>query len=603
MQLIKKIEINYLRSLYSLTVTNAGDLNLIFGRNDSGKSNLLRALNLFFNGSTDPGREFDFNLDMSDPRKSEAREAKGRQFIWIRLTFKVPTNYRGSLGKEISVKKQWNREGILTESVSPALDSAGKQARLTRFLNDIDFTYIPAIKDLNVYADLIERVYGAAAETEEIKQATTGFINAIGGQTSALTNELTGIFGSPTRLAPPTEMERLFRNLDFAHGDEGHSLLRQKGDGVKARHLPEILRFINENEARKKLFLWGFEEPENSLDLGAAETEANRFASFAARTDTQVFVTSHSPAFYLAQASLGVELSRIFIRKQTKIGDGPMSPKNAASQIDRLDDAEKYMEDAGLLQLPFVIRKMSAQNEELNARKEEATRLRKKLEELTKPTLFVEGKHDVSIFRKAIARSTADENISVKQLGGTPSTTESLFNAVIKQGGINSAAPTLFLFDNDKAGRNAHRKLCKLPAATKPIEHEENVFVWVLRQTDSFSEFTSKFGIAENQSFFTAEFMFPAEQAAKLAVELTKGRNDQNTRNWRQTIHGDYWNSLPQTTVLRLLAAEEASPEWLYARGVPDAIKAQFDQEAAKKGLNTDHIDAVTRVVCELLNP
>lgn len=68
MKLIKKIEINYLRSLYRLEVKDVGDLNVIFGRNDSGKSNLLRGLNLFFNGDTEPTREFDFELDMSDIR-------------------------------------------------------------------------------------------------------------------------------------------------------------------------------------------------------------------------------------------------------------------------------------------------------------------------------------------------------------------------------------------------------------------------------------------------------------------------------------------------------------------------------------------------------
>ena len=293
MRLIKKVEINYLRSLYSATLDNVAPLNIVFGRNDSGKSNFLRALNLFFNEMTEPSRDFDFNLDMSDDRKREARDVKGRQFIWIKITFDVPTNYRGALGNEITVKRQWNRDEEWNQTVFPSLDTPGKQARLTRFLNDIDFTYIPAIKDLNVYADLIERMYGAAAETEALKIATNAFVDAIEGQTTELSTQLTNLFGSPARLAPPTEMSRLFRNLDFAHGSEGHSLLRQKGDGIKARHLPELLRFINAKETRKRLFLWGFEEPENSLDLGAAEAEAERFADFAKRDDTQIFVTSH----------------------------------------------------------------------------------------------------------------------------------------------------------------------------------------------------------------------------------------------------------------------------------------------------------------------
>jgi hypothetical protein len=81
-------------------------MNLIFGRNDSGKSNVIRALNLFFNGEIEPGRELDFGIDFSDIRREEARSVKGRQFISIRVDFGVPSNYRKSLGSSVSVKRQ-----------------------------------------------------------------------------------------------------------------------------------------------------------------------------------------------------------------------------------------------------------------------------------------------------------------------------------------------------------------------------------------------------------------------------------------------------------------------------------------------------------------
>jgi len=390
--------VRYLRSLYELNLDKAGDLNVVFGRNDSGKSNLLRAMNLFFNGKTEPYQAFDFNLDMSDPRKAEARAVKGKQFFWIKITFTCPRNYQNALGNEIVIKKQWNREGNMTQTTMGGKDI--NQARLTRFLNEINFTYIPAVKDMNVYADLIERMYGAAAETPELTSATTDFIDAISGQASALTKQLTAIFQTEAKLAPPTDMQRLFRNLDFSHGADRHSLFRQKGDGVKARHLPEILHFINQNEAGNKYYLWGFEEPENSLDQGAAKDEAARFADFAKRDDTQIFVTSHSPAFYLSEADTGANIRRFFITKQEKNDAGEITPKNAAKPIDKIADAEIEMEQAGLLQLPFVIRKMDEHQKALEESEKvqskqaaEVDALKNTISELTKPTLFVEGKH------------------------------------------------------------------------------------------------------------------------------------------------------------------------------------------------------------------
>lgn len=443
MKLIKRVEVNYLRSLYKASLNENGDVSIIFGRNDSGKSNVLRALNLFFNDETEPKAGTDFDLDMSTIRKSEAQRAKGRQFIWIKVTFSIPQNFRRSLGEEVTVKKQWNRDGNITETIWPSDISF---AQLTKLRNQIDFTYIPAIKDLEVYADLIERMYGAAAETTDLQQATENFVGAIQGETQGLSDQLTELFGGPARLSPPTEMKRLFRNLDFAHGEEGHSLLRQKGDGIKARHLPELLRFINESESGKKYFIWGFEEPENSLDLGAADAEASRFSEFGKRSDTQIFITSHSPAFYLTKAPDNqTTVRRYFVTKQTTDGDANVSPQDAVSSIDDLSQAEKSMGDAGLLQLPYVIKSLSDLKEYNQRLEKDVESMRKVIAELQDPTVFVEGTHDVTTFT-AKFRDQGRNDINVIPLGGTPKSSSELISAVLKNEGVIGRQPLFYPF-------------------------------------------------------------------------------------------------------------------------------------------------------------
>ncbi|MCB9982720.1 MAG: AAA family ATPase [Rhodospirillales bacterium] len=47
MELISKLEIAYFRSIYSATLHSCTDLNALIGGNDAGKSNILKALNLF----------------------------------------------------------------------------------------------------------------------------------------------------------------------------------------------------------------------------------------------------------------------------------------------------------------------------------------------------------------------------------------------------------------------------------------------------------------------------------------------------------------------------------------------------------------------------
>ena len=49
---IKKITIKNFRSIVNETI-DFSDFNCFVGKNDSGKSNVLKALNLFFNGKTD----------------------------------------------------------------------------------------------------------------------------------------------------------------------------------------------------------------------------------------------------------------------------------------------------------------------------------------------------------------------------------------------------------------------------------------------------------------------------------------------------------------------------------------------------------------------
>ena len=47
--MIGKVEIQYFRSIYRVTISDINDINIFSGKNDAGKSNVLKALNLFFN--------------------------------------------------------------------------------------------------------------------------------------------------------------------------------------------------------------------------------------------------------------------------------------------------------------------------------------------------------------------------------------------------------------------------------------------------------------------------------------------------------------------------------------------------------------------------
>lgn len=604
MKLLKKVETHYFRSLYHCTLPNLAHQNVIFGRNDSGKSNLLRALNLFFNDESEFNRHLDFEIDLSDIRRQQAREGKTRQFIWVKITFSVPENYVNSLGEEISIKRQWNRDGVMNETVHTKNGFKHNSQRLTRFLNDIDFTYIPAVKGLDVFGDLIERIYSAAAGSSNISEATDSFIGALGNETRQLTNQLGALFGGPARFSEPTDMSEIFRTLDISHGQENHSLLRQKGDGIKARHIPELLRYINETEARSRFYIWGFEEPENSLDLGAAAIEAQRFREFSLRDDTQIFLTTHSPAFYQSSLTEEAEIRRFFISKQRSF-DGGVAPSNAAQEIDTLDQADDKMQEAGLLQLPTVIRHIEYLNTQLDNASQEAAKLRRKLAELQNPTLFVEGKSDIPHLDAAFARLGVGDEISVKEMSGSAKKDASaIISNLVISGGFSANNKALLLFDNDNKGREALKKVAGLPPDRRPQASifAPNLFAWSLAITDEFKDFIDRHSIPVNAWSFPIEFCFPAEPTMQVCLNIANkylGKYD----DWRLKVHGDYFTKCSQETYLSLQSAEEHLPDWFFARGVPSGLKVEMHKVLLSDQFDPhrSHIDVIAKEACELL--
>ena len=59
---ISSIRIKNFRSIRNELITSK-DFNIFVGLNDAGKSNVLKALNLFFTGETDYGKKFSFSND------------------------------------------------------------------------------------------------------------------------------------------------------------------------------------------------------------------------------------------------------------------------------------------------------------------------------------------------------------------------------------------------------------------------------------------------------------------------------------------------------------------------------------------------------------
>lgn len=127
---------------------------------------------------------------------------------------------------------------------------------------------------------------------------------------SQISEEVGERVGINSKLSIPENFSELFSTLVFKTNNNGSDSmvpLNMRGDGIQARHIPIILKYIADEDQKtrnqcsmKVATIWGFEEPENGVELSRAFEMASDFLDYS--RDIQMFLTTHSPAFYLKKA-------------------------------------------------------------------------------------------------------------------------------------------------------------------------------------------------------------------------------------------------------------------------------------------------------------
>lgn len=403
---IKAIHIENFRSIRSVDASLA-NLSIFVGRNDCGKSNILRALNLFFNGDTNPGIEFDFADDYNFFAPVRARKARE---ILVRVEIGLPESYWATNGHVVVWTKRWREDGLWSEEYDYygqriSTNRRGQEVRedvripdksnVHALLRKIEFEYVPAIKDSDYFDDLRGRIYGIISEAaaRTFHESSTAFEQSIGDHLNDLTANITSSLGFDTRLALPRDLSHIFERLDFLSGEKSVSL-NNRGDGIKARHIPLILKFMADKKAALQRrggspisSIWAYEEPENNLEIGSAVQLADELLTIAGQGTAQIILTTHSPAFYdLGQREDSVSLN--FVARTVDV-DGTV----IKTDITGIDESL-----GTLAMLSSRISEMVADVRHQEAAKAEAARL---AEELC-PRIFVEGETDRLILSRAL---------------------------------------------------------------------------------------------------------------------------------------------------------------------------------------------------------
>ena len=424
---ITKIDIKNFRSVRNLSLL-PGQMAVLVGKNDAGKSNVLRALNLFFNEKTDPPEQLYFDSDHNVFNRPNRRAKE----IGVKLDIELPATYHRTNGEYVVWEKRWRAEGEVyneykgyrrnsdIRSTSQAKEvKIPAKSNVHGLLRNINFVYVPAIKDLEYFSELRASIYGIISDVadQEFRNSSQEFEQSIAHQLEDLTARIADSLGLQSRLALPRDMSHIFESLDFL--SEGQNIsLDARGDGVKARHIPLILKFMADKKrsllvkgAHAHNFIWGYEEPENSLELSSSMELADQFWNFLDDGISQIILTTHSPVFYNIHCSQAEDdncISCHHIYMDAK-DDGTKEAK-------RLGELDEHMGTAALL-APMV-----ADIEEKFRRQNQAKAKVEEFAAANRRKLFVEGPSDKDIITKALqvfAPDHADEiDVETQNEGG-----------------------------------------------------------------------------------------------------------------------------------------------------------------------------------------
>lgn len=505
MRIIEKIELKSFRSFGNrkkskTQIVKIEDLNIFSGANDSGKSNILRALNLFFNKRTNLNDFLDFNNDFFQRENPDPDDVK-EELITIRLTFLNEKNKGVNaknkdytrLPEKFWVARKWLKtsefssfqqdDGVQTAFKTEKKENwedfyetdkktlkrnvrANLSKQLTGFLDSIQYHYVPAIKDKDYFSHL----YGELQQTllkEEISKVNKhkgSFQESIQESTEELMEEFKKVINNENvNISAAFELPdliNLFRTLNVQTGKVN---LQYRGDGIQAKLIPEILNFIALKELQmkpskikkgakvKKYFIWGFEEPENSYEYKNAQLLANRFQSIFTK-NAQIFLTTHSFNFlsiegdnvstYRVWKDEKIESSKITKIKKERSGNFVFEGNEFKNDTDRLN------EELGVFQLNQDLEKLYT---EIEKKKEEISikekYLKEKLSETTRPIIVSEGnnKKFLDKAKEFLLPGLDCEILNIKELGDNEML--KLFKFLVKT--QNKEPKKIFILDCD----------------------------------------------------------------------------------------------------------------------------------------------------------
>ncbi len=338
---LQSLEIQNFRSIVGPALRiDFGHLTAIVGPNNCGKSNILRALNLFFTGAVDGApysSDLDFpksgSLSKGDQTKitvTLAYEGNKEALITRSLDELEANSTQRKLDDSIlTLRLSYSKHGVESWQFLGKLGIKNINRSLIEKVRDavrqsVTFKYIPVGRDSldsinrEIGSELIRTIFSGWSGATKTRKAINSAIDALlqklypelESTSTSVTDSVREVFKEIRHLKlrlPFSNLEEMLPSLTPVISDTAETGMQSKGAGIQTSSLIFLLKFLADNHPQRhnamQTFIWAIEEPESFLHPSKQREMAGVMARFA--DEVQTVITTHCPHFVVRDDSNG----------------------------------------------------------------------------------------------------------------------------------------------------------------------------------------------------------------------------------------------------------------------------------------------------------
>jgi predicted ATP-dependent endonuclease of OLD family len=327
------VEIENFRSIFGSPLKiDFDDFTVVVGANNCGKSNVLRALQLFFSGSID-GQPYTTDVDYP---KTSSLNPVAQTKITVTVSYQ-PTKETGLKraldeieektdqlrldDNHIALRLSYSKNGVDSWQFLGKKGTRNISKDLIHRVRDVlrqsvIFKYIPVGRDslesitTELSSELIRTIFsgwsGAVKKRQEINEAIATLLGRLTPElkssSSSVTASIRNVFQEVELLElrlPFANLEEMLPSLTPVILDTAETGLKSKGAGLQTSSLLFLLKYLADNHPQRnnarQTFVWAIEEPESFLHPSKQKAMAELMFGFS--SEVQTVITTHCPHF------------------------------------------------------------------------------------------------------------------------------------------------------------------------------------------------------------------------------------------------------------------------------------------------------------------